>query len=60
MYIRWCYLTSEFRRYADSVDRLAKSIFGDQRRRPPIDLVAMMAAQSENAEPEVSESKSES
>jgi hypothetical protein len=59
---RWCYLTSEFRRYADSVDKLAKAVFGNQQRGTPIDLVSMMAAQQSDAvetvEPDV-EPKSE-
>jgi hypothetical protein len=42
-FARWSYLTSEFRRYADSVDRLAKAVFGEQHREPALDLVASMA-----------------
>jgi hypothetical protein len=51
---RWSYLTSEFSRYADSVDRLAKAVFGSEHRPPPLDLVAQMAQAdtAETVEPE--------
>lgn len=55
---RWCYLMSEFRRYADSVDRLAKAVFGEQHRPPAIDLVAQMAQPPEDVE-EAAESRAE-
>jgi hypothetical protein len=48
-FARWSYLTSEFRRYTDSVDRLAKAVFGEQHRAPAFDLVAAMAQQPEQA-----------
>jgi hypothetical protein len=51
---RWSFLMSEFRRYADSVDRLAKAVFGGDRRPPSLDLVAQMAraTEAETVEPE--------
>jgi hypothetical protein len=50
-FTRWCYLTSEYRRYADSVDKLAKAVFGNEHRAPSLDLVAAMAQHIDAPEP---------
>jgi hypothetical protein len=48
---RWCFLISEFRRYADSVDRLAKRVFVE-REPGAIDLEAAMRRVAALDEPE--------
>jgi hypothetical protein len=53
VYARWCFLVSEFRRYADSVDKLAKAVFVE-RQAPTVDIFSLMAQQDqvETVEPE--------
>jgi hypothetical protein len=53
VYTRWCFLVSEFRRYADSVDKLAKAVFAE-RQAPTVDIFSLMAQQDqvETVEPE--------
>jgi hypothetical protein len=40
---RWCYLVSEYRRFALAIATLSKSVFAEQRQQSDFDLVAAMA-----------------
>jgi hypothetical protein len=53
VYTRWCFLVSEFRRYADSVDKLAEAVFVE-RQAQTVDIFSLMAQQDqvETVEPE--------
>jgi hypothetical protein len=50
---RWCYLISEFRRYASTEAQLWRAIFGERDRQPAFDIAAAFAADvaAENNQP---------
>jgi hypothetical protein len=50
VYTRWCFLISEFRRYADSLDKLAKTVFA-KRESQAVDIFTLMNRDVETVEP---------
>jgi hypothetical protein len=48
---RWCYLVSEYRRFALAIATLSKSVFGERRQSQDFDLVAAMASAVATVEP---------